>query len=65
MSTPTPSWQSLAAADRDSLLAQIASKWRPPEPIPAAAEQPNVTGGFIRRYLSMREVDIEEFKIAI
>ncbi|KAJ5605000.1 hypothetical protein N7510_010154 [Penicillium lagena] len=55
-----PTWRAQGEAKRQSILDAIPEKWRIPIPIPSPAEQRDVTGAYIRRYLNDREVEITE-----
>lgn len=55
-----PTWRAQGEAKRQSILDAIPEKWRLPEPIPSAAEQQDVTGAYIRQFLSEAEVEITE-----
>lgn len=53
-------WKPLADAKRQSILDAIPFKWRIQEPIPAATELRNVTGAYIQKFLTTREIEITE-----
>ncbi|KAI2148884.1 hypothetical protein LOZ07_006775 [Ophidiomyces ophidiicola] len=53
------SWQTTAQIKRESLLALIPEKWRVRD-IPPAEQQRNITGTFMHRYLTAREIEITE-----
>lgn len=53
------SWRALAAAKREAILNSIPESWRLPS-IPTAEQQPDVTGPYIRQFLSPKEVEITE-----
>ncbi|KAJ0419392.1 amidase signature domain-containing protein [Aspergillus carlsbadensis] len=55
-----PPWKPIADAKRQATLDAIPPKWRITEPIPAPAEQRDVTGPYIQQYLSAREIEITE-----
>lgn len=52
-------WQELAKAKRESILAAIPQKWRL-SAIPSAEEQRDVTGKYIQQFLTEREIEITE-----
>lgn len=52
-------WQQSAAQKRAAVNALIPGAWRVSQ-VPSAEEQPNVTGGYIRQFLSLRESEITE-----
>ena len=54
------SWREKATAKRDSVLSLIPQEWRIPDAIPSAEEQRDITGDYIRQFLSKREVEITE-----
>ena len=60
MGEPNTAWQTQAAAKREAILSSIPEKWRIPGEIPSAREQRDVTGPFIQKFLSSREVEITE-----
>lgn len=60
MNCQNRSWQSLAAEKRDSILKAIPDKWIITGKIPSVLDQPDVTGPFIRQFLSSREIEITE-----
>ena len=51
-------WQDVATKKREALLAAIPSEWRLNEELPSAEEQKDITGPFIERYLSPKEIEI-------
>lgn len=53
------SWQTLATAKREAILGSIPEEWRLAK-IPTVEEQRNVTGAYIRQFLSAKEVEITE-----
>jgi len=53
-------WETLAKEKRDSVNALIPKKWLVTSPVPSAAEQRDVTGGYIQQFLSPREIEITE-----
>ncbi|KAJ5595127.1 Amidase [Penicillium hispanicum] len=55
-----PAYYSQAEAKRESILNAIPEKWRLATPVPPASEQRDVTGDYIRQYLSVREIEITE-----
>ncbi|KAL4784329.1 amidase signature domain-containing protein [Aspergillus varians] len=55
-----PTWKSLGDAKRQSILDAIPSKWRIQEPIAPATELRDVTGPYIQRLLTPREIEITE-----
>lgn len=59
VSTGDTPWQAQAAAKREAILGSIPEKWRLAK-IPAADEQRNVTGAYIRQFLSPKEAEITE-----
>ena len=59
MATKTSSWQPIAQAKLDAINGSIPEKWRLSS-IPSIEEQPDVTGPFIRKYLSTDEIEITE-----
>ena len=60
MATMTESWQTAAKAKRDATNKLIPEQWRFTSTIPTAEEQRDVTGDYIWRYLSKREIEITE-----
>ncbi|KAJ5495774.1 Acetamidase [Penicillium diatomitis] len=58
--TADSNWQALAEAKRQAILNAIPEKWRLPTPVPAASEVRDVTGPYIQKYLSEREIEITE-----
>ncbi|KAK6373958.1 hypothetical protein LTS17_007928 [Exophiala oligosperma] len=52
-------WQSRAAAKREAILKSIPEKWRLAK-IPSAGEQKDITGPYIRQFLTDKEVEITE-----
>ena len=52
-------WKTQAATKRDSIISLIPSEWRI-APLPPAEELRDVTGDYIRQYLSEREIEITE-----
>lgn len=59
MAPEKETWQQLAKTKYDSLVGSIPKKWRL-STIPTADEQRDVTGAFIQRFLSDREIEITE-----
>lgn len=53
------SWEQEAKAKRDSVNALIPEPWRLPS-IPSSTEQKDVTDGFVRQFLTAKEVEITE-----
>lgn len=53
------SWQDAAAEKRAAVNALIPDAWRI-NPVPSVEEQPNVTGDYIRQFLTPRETEITE-----
>lgn len=53
-------WQEQAKTKRDSINSLIPENWRLTSPIPSVEEQRDVTGEYLRQYLSEREVEITE-----
>ncbi|KAJ5435080.1 Amidase [Penicillium cf. griseofulvum] len=54
------SWKLKGEAKRQSILNAIPEKWRLNSPVPPATEQRDVTGDYIRQYLTEREIEITE-----
>jgi amidase len=54
----TPSWERLASAKRDAILAAIPSEWRIPD-LPSVQEQTDVTT-YVEQFLSKEEVGITQ-----
>ena len=54
---PNPTWEVPARAKREAIKDAIPSKWRIPNPAP---EQTDVTGEYIRTFLTEREIEITE-----
>lgn len=52
-------WRAQSEAKRQSILNAIPEKWRLQDPVPPATELRDVTG-YIRQYLTEREIDITE-----
>lgn len=52
-------WQALAQTKQQSILNSIPEKWRI-STLPAPAELPDCTGGYIQQYLTPREIEITE-----
>lgn len=59
MATEISTWQDLAKAKLNAINESIPEKWRLSS-IPSIEEQRDVTGPFIRKYLSTEEVEITE-----
>lgn len=53
-------WKAVGQKKRESVNALIPKSWLLPSPIPSAEEQRDVTGAYIQRYLSPREIEITE-----
>jgi amidase len=53
-------WRPLADAKRQSTLDAIPPNWKIQEAIPPAAELRDVTGSYIQKFLSPREIEITE-----
>lgn len=53
-------WKILATQKRESINALIPTAWRLDTPLPPASEQRDVTGAYIQRYLTAREIEITE-----
>ena len=56
----TPEWEELAAGKRQAVLDLIPLKWRLPLPLPSSKTQKNVTGTYLHKYLTTREIEITE-----
>ena len=54
------SWRAIAAAKRKSIYSLIPDEWQLPSPISPAEYQRDVTGEYIHRFLSLREIEITE-----
>ncbi|CAG8892656.1 unnamed protein product [Penicillium egyptiacum] len=54
------SWQLKGEVKRQSILNAIPEKWRLDYPVPPATELRDVTGDYIRRYLTEHEINITE-----
>ena len=54
------SWESLANEKRQATLNAIPTKWRIQEPIPPPSELRDVTGTYIQKFLTPREIEITE-----
>ena len=59
MVAETLSWQSVAEAKREAISQSIPQPWRISN-IPTAAEQRDVTGDYVRQWLTKEEVEITE-----
>lgn len=59
MAIGTQSWQDIAKTKRDSIRASLPKDWLI-DSIPPAEDQRDVTGDFVRKYLSKSEVEITE-----
>lgn len=57
--TDTGDWQKLAEAKLEAINDSIPKKWRV-ESLPSREQQRDVTGDFVRQYLSTEEVEITE-----
>lgn len=55
-----PAWRIQGEAKRQSILNAIPQKWRLKDPIPPATELRDVTGDYIRQFLTDREIEITE-----
>ena len=53
-------WQNVAREKFDSIYQSIPKEWRLQLPIPPPEDQPDVTGKFITRHLTEREIEITE-----
>ncbi|KAI9829175.1 MAG: Acetamidase [Thelocarpon impressellum] len=53
-------WEARAREKRDAVNALIPEEWRLKEQMPSAKVQKDITGDYIRQYLSPREVEITE-----
>lgn len=53
-------WEALAREKRESVNAQIPEEWLLSAPVPPPAEQRDVTGAYIQKLLSPREIEITE-----
>ncbi|KAJ5773234.1 hypothetical protein N7457_008130 [Penicillium paradoxum] len=53
-------WRTRGEAKRQSILDAIPQKWRLNDDVPSAAEQRDVTGDYIRQFLTDREIEITE-----
>lgn len=53
-------WKTLAQTKRNSVNALIPKEWRLSSPLPSVDEQRDVTGKYIRQFLSEREIEITE-----
>ncbi|KAL4752789.1 hypothetical protein BDW72DRAFT_170576 [Aspergillus terricola var. indicus] len=54
------SWKSLANTKRQATLDAIATDWKISEPIPPPSELRDVTGTYIQKFLTPREIEITE-----
>jgi amidase len=54
-----PAWRTRGEAKRQSILNAIPEKWQLRDPVPPATELRDVTG-YIRQYLTDREIEITE-----
>jgi amidase len=59
MATESKDWQTSAREKRESIIASIPEEWHISN-VPSAQEQRDVTGDFIRQYLTEREIEITE-----
>jgi amidase len=57
---PESTWNTQGEAKRQSVLNLIPDKWRLKDPVPPAAELRDVTGNYIRQFLTERETEITE-----
>ncbi|KAJ5129617.1 uncharacterized protein N7515_005656 [Penicillium bovifimosum] len=55
-----PSWQTLGQAKCQAILNAIPEKWRLEHPLPPDEELRDVTGDYIRQFLTQREIEITE-----
>ncbi|KAF7546137.1 hypothetical protein G7046_g9397 [Stylonectria norvegica] len=53
-------WKTRASAKRQAILDSLPQKWRMTSRIPDVEEQRDVTGSYIRQFLSPREIEITE-----
>jgi amidase len=53
-------WKLYAAQKRNSILELIPPAWKLPVPVPSPSEQKDVTGEYIRQFLTSREIEITE-----
>lgn len=60
MATDNQSWKAVGTAKREAILQSIPPKWRLEDPIPPASEVRDVTGSYIQKFLSPREIEITE-----
>lgn len=60
MTINNQTWQGIGAAKRESILNSIPKKWRLVNPTPPASELRDVTGTYIQKFLSPREIEITE-----
>lgn len=58
-SAPQYSWEQAAKVKRDSIKARIPEAWRLPS-VPSSNEQKDVTGRYVRQFLSAKEIEITE-----
>jgi amidase len=53
-------WKLYAAQKRNSILELIPPAWKLPVAVPSPLEQKDVTGDYIRQFLTSREIEITE-----
>jgi amidase len=53
-----PRWQEVAAKKRQAVQDLIPPEWRLPLPLPSIESQKDVTGAYLNKYLTAREVKI-------
>jgi amidase len=53
-------WRTQGEAKRQSILNLIPEKWQLKDPVPPAAELRDVTGNYIRQFLTAREIEMTE-----
>lgn len=53
-------WRAAAQQKREAVNALIPVSWLLPQPLPPPEEQKDVTDGYIRQFLSLREIEITE-----
>jgi len=53
-------WRTRGETKRKSILNLIPAKWQLKDPIPPASELRDVTGKYIRQFLTPREIEITE-----
>jgi amidase len=55
-----PVWEARAKKKREEVLDLIPPQWRLPLPLPSPETQRDVTGDYVRQFLSAREIEITE-----